>query len=293
MNQCKTEDVSASPSNPIPAAIRILIIGTWLAGLVLWEKRRALRRTSDNKLRRDLRNLAIAASAGVVMQFCELPVAFALAQWAELQRWGLVWKLPLPPLARAAISVALLDYTLYWWHYFTHRAPFLWRFHRVHHVDREMDATTAIRFHFGEIAISVLFRAGQVILIGPTPLAVASWQVFLFLCILFHHANVRLPLALERRIARFVMTPRLHGIHHSIQPNEVNSNWSSGFTVWDWLHGTLRTAVPQDSIVIGVPGYRDAQSQRLGNSLLLPFRSPVNVPEMARGTVRQPLAALK
>ena len=290
---CKTEDVSANPSNPIPVAIRAIIVGAWLAGLILWEKRRGLRRTSDNKLHRDLRNLTIGASAGVVMQFCELPVAFTLAQHAELHGWGVVQTLPLPPLARTAISVALLDYTLYWWHYFTHRVPFLWRFHRVHHVDREMDATTAIRFHFGEIAISVLFRAGQVALIGPTPFAVAAWQVFLFLCILFHHANVCLPLAVERRVARFVMTPRLHGIHHSIQPNEVNSNWSSGFTVWDWLHGTLRTAVPQDSIVIGVSGFRDAQSQRLDNSLLLPFRNPVNVPEMSAGSVRQPLSALE
>jgi sterol desaturase/sphingolipid hydroxylase (fatty acid hydroxylase superfamily) len=281
------------PRNPIPTTLRALVIGTWVAGLVWWERRHALRRTSDNKLRRDARNLAIAAGAGIVMQVCETPVAFTLACQAGEKRRGLVWTVPVPPLARAFISIALLDYTLYWWHYLTHRLPLLWRFHQVHHVDREMDTTTAIRFHFGEIAISVIFRAAQVAIIGPTIAAFASWQVFLFLCILFHHANVRLPLAAERGVARFVMTPRLHGIHHSIQPPEVNSNWSSGFTIWDWLHGTLRTDVPQDSIVIGVPGLRDDRAQALESALLLPFKDGAGVPPMTAGTVRQPLSDLR
>jgi sterol desaturase/sphingolipid hydroxylase (fatty acid hydroxylase superfamily) len=281
------------PRNPIPTILRALVIGSWMAGLVFWERRHALRRTADSKLRRDVRNLVVAGSAGIVMQFCEVPVAFSLAWQAEKARRGLVWMMPVPALARILISIALLDYTLYWWHYLTHRLPLLWRFHQVHHLDREMDATTALRFHFGEIAISVVFRAAQVAVIGPTVLAVASWQVFLFLCILFHHANVRLPLAAERGIARFVMTPRLHGIHHSIQPREVNSNWSSGFTIWDWLHGTLRTDVPQDSIVIGVPGLRDDRAQTLETALLLPFKDGVSVPQMTAGTVRQPLSDLR
>jgi sterol desaturase/sphingolipid hydroxylase (fatty acid hydroxylase superfamily) len=227
------------------------------------------------------------------MQFCEVPVAFSLARQAEETRRGLVQMLPLSPLVRVVISIALLDYTLYWWHYLTHRFPLLWRFHRVHHVDREMDATTAIRFHFGEIAISVFFRAAQVVVIGPTIFAVAVWQVFLFVCILFHHANVRLPLSLERGIARFIVTPRLHGIHHSIEPDEVNSNWSSGFTAWDWLHGTLRTDVPQESIVIGVTDLLSDRAQTLETALLLPFQEGVVVPEMSAGTVRQSLSDLR
>ncbi len=117
-----------------------------------------------------------------------------------------------------------------------------------------MDATTALRFHFGEITISLAFRALQIAVIGPSPLTVAVWQVFLFLCILFHHSNVRLSLSLERMLARFVVTPRLHGIHHSIVPEEVNSNWSSGLTIWDWLHSTLRTEPPQAALTLGVPG---------------------------------------
>jgi sterol desaturase/sphingolipid hydroxylase (fatty acid hydroxylase superfamily) len=280
-------------SNPISSPVRALIIGTWLAALVWWERRHALRRTVDSKMERDVRNIAVAALAGAVVQFVEVPVAFGLAEQVLEKRWGLVQQLPLPTPARAILAVVLLDYTLYLWHVLTHRVPFLWRFHEVHHIDREMDATTALRFHFGEIAISVVFRAAQVLTIGPAPMAVASWQIFLFVCILFHHSNVRLPLAWERRLARLIVTPRLHGIHHSIAPAEVNSNWSSGLTIWDWLHGTLRTEVPQDSIVLGIAGHRDDSDQRLANVLALPFRESPEVPEMPDDAVRQPVSALK
>jgi sterol desaturase/sphingolipid hydroxylase (fatty acid hydroxylase superfamily) len=280
-------------SNPIPSPVRALIIGAWFAALVWWERRNALRRTVDSKLERDVRNIAVAAVAGAIVQFVEVPVAFALAEQVQEKRWGLVQQLPLPAPARAILSIVLLDYTLYLWHVLTHRVPFLWRFHEVHHIDREMDASTALRFHFGEISISVLFRAAQVLSIGPSPMAVASWQIFLFICILFHHSNVRLPLGWERRLARLVVTPRLHGIHHSIAPAEVNSNWSSGLTIWDWLHGTLRTQVPQHSIVIGVPGHLDDADQRLAKVLALPFREGGEVPEMPDHPVRQPISELK
>lgn len=279
-------------SNPISMPLRAVIIGGWMAVLVWWERRRALRRVVESKLRRDARNATVAAPAGVVMQFLELPVAFGLATQVEAKKWGLLQQIPAPSPLRAILALVLLDYTLYVWHVLTHRVGFLWRFHQVHHIDREMDATTALRFHFGEIAISVAFRAAQVLIIGPSPSTVAAWQIFLFLCILFHHSNVRLPLVWERRLARLIVTPRLHGIHHSIAPEEVNSNWSSGLTIWDWLHRTLRTDVPQDSIVIGVPGYLDDSAQRLGTVLLLPFQEAGHVPELPEKRTKQSIAAL-
>lgn len=228
------------------------------------------------------------------MQLLEAPVAFYLARKASEKRRGLLHLLPAPPIARTIAAVILLDYTLYWWHVLTHRVPLLWRFHQPHHVDREMDATTALRFHFGEISLSVLFRAAQVFALGPTPAGLTAWQSFLFVCILFHHANVRLPLHWERRLARFVITPRLHGIHHSVAPEEVNSNWSSGLTIWDWLHGTLRTDVPQEKIIIGVEGYRGDSAQELLNVLALPFRDvTAPVPPMPQHRPHQSITALR
>jgi sterol desaturase/sphingolipid hydroxylase (fatty acid hydroxylase superfamily) len=192
--------------DPISNSLRVIVIGIWIAGLIWLENRRALRGVRRSKLHRDVRNLLVAAPAGAVMQALETPVALKLSMFAQAAKWGVLPWSPLPPSLAVVLGVLLLDYTLYWWHFLTHRIPVLWRFHRVHHLDHEMDATTALRFHFGEIAISVLFRAAQILVIGPTPVTVAAWQVFLFLSILFHHSNVRLPLAFERRLARVVMT---------------------------------------------------------------------------------------
>jgi sterol desaturase/sphingolipid hydroxylase (fatty acid hydroxylase superfamily) len=273
-------------------SIRVAVLGGWVAGLLWWEYRRSLRRVLESKLKRDIRNLTVAALAAAAMQFIEVPVAIAITMRAEQKHSGLLQMPPAPGWVKLIAAILLLDYTLYLWHRLTHRVPLLWRFHQVHHVDREMDATTALRFHFGEIALSVAFRAAQVWLIGPTPASYAAWQSFLFFCIMFHHANIRLPLIWERRLARLVVTPRLHGIHHSVVPEEVNSNWSSGLTVWDWLHGTLRTSVPQDSIIIGVEGLRGDQEQQLWKVLALPFRAAAGVTPMPASGLSDPISAL-
>jgi sterol desaturase/sphingolipid hydroxylase (fatty acid hydroxylase superfamily) len=273
-------------------SIRALVIGTWLVGLIWFETRQALRPVRRSKLRRDVRNMMIAVPAGIVMQAFEAPIAFQVAGFVQIKHWGILPHSHLSSWARCVAAILLLDYTLYWWHFLTHRVSGLWRFHQVHHLDLEMDATTALRFHFGEIAISVLFRAGQVMVIGPTPVNVAVWQIFLFLCILFHHSNVCLPVTLERKLARVVVTPRMHGIHHSIAPEQVNSNWSSGFSFWDWLHATLRTDVPQDEITIGVPGFLEEDQVTLGKSLTLPFRESGQVPAYDGLPVRQSFDAI-
>jgi sterol desaturase/sphingolipid hydroxylase (fatty acid hydroxylase superfamily) len=280
-------------SNPLRTSIQIPVLAGWMAGLLWWEHKRSLRRVVDSKLKRDARNLAVAGLAAAAMQFLEFPVALTIVMRAQQQRTGLLQIAPAPEWARSVLAILLLDYTLYVWHRLTHRVGFLWRFHQVHHVDREMDASTALRFHFGEITLSIAFRAAQVWLIGPTLASYAAWQTFLFLCILFHHANIRLPLVWERRLAKLVITPRLHGIHHSVVPEEVNSNWSSGLTVWDWLHGTLRTRVPQSSIVIGVEGLRDDSSQRLRSVLSLPFRAAASVLPMPSSSSREPVSVLQ
>jgi len=278
--------------NPISNVVRGVILGAWAVGLIWFENRQALRSVHRSKIRRDIRNLVIAAPAGAVMQAIEVPVAFRLAEIAQTKGLGILPRIHLPAIAATGAGVLLLDYTLYWWHFLTHRIPFLWRFHQVHHFDLEMDATTALRFHFGEIVVSILFRAAQITVIGPTPKTVALWHVFLFLSILFHHSNVRLPVSVERRLARLVMTPRLHGIHHSIAPEQVNSNWSSGLTLWDWLHATLRTDVPQDEITLGVCDFLNEDHVTAGKSLALPFYEAGHVPEYDHKPVRQPFDSI-
>jgi len=247
-----------------------LVVGAF-ALLRLLERGRPLRREVEPKLRRNARNLAVAGLAAASFQLVERPLIQPLTTLVERRRWGLVKLVRLPTWLEVTLAVVLMDYTLYLWHVLLHRLPFLWRFHVAHHVDLDLDASTALRFHAGELAISTGWRAGQLVLIGVSPLALSVWQTFLLLSALFHHSNVRLPVEVERKLNRVLVTPRMHGIHHSIVEEETNSNWSSGLTVWDWLHGTLRLNVLQDRITIGVPAYREPEEVRLVEVLKMPF----------------------
>jgi sterol desaturase/sphingolipid hydroxylase (fatty acid hydroxylase superfamily) len=199
------------------------------------------------------------------------------AAMVERRRWGLVKWLRLPLWLEVCAAVVLMDYTLYLWHVLTHRVPLLWRFHAVHHIDLDMDASTAIRFHFGELMLSTPWRVAQVVAIGTSPLALSIWQTALLASILFHHSNLQLPLDVERRLSRVIVTPRMHGIHHSALRRETESNWSSGLSAWDWLHRTLRLNVPQLEITIGVPGFRSTDAVGLAKMLALPFDAGVSL----------------
>jgi sterol desaturase/sphingolipid hydroxylase (fatty acid hydroxylase superfamily) len=259
-----TQQLPASVTAPL-----LLVAGA----LILWsEFRRPLRsRTNEPKLKRNVRNLAVAAIAGVAVQFAELPLALPLAAMVEERNWGALKLFNLPLWLELPLAVLALDYTLYWWHVFTHRSRLLWRFHLPHHADLDMDASTALRFHFGEIAFSVLWRVAQVVIIGVSPLSFSVWQTGLVIAILFHHSNVRLSPETERRLSRFIVTPGMHAIHHSAVEDETNSNWSSGLSIWDRLHGTYRLDVPQDQITIGIPAYHDLKDVTLPKVLAMPF----------------------
>ncbi|HYH86263.1 MAG TPA: sterol desaturase family protein [Pyrinomonadaceae bacterium] len=255
----------------VPSWLSASLVAGAFGLLWLAERRRPLRRTVEPKGTREARNLAVAVAGAAALQLVERPVVEPLTKLVERRGWGLVKLARLPLWMETALAVVLLDYTLYLWHVLTHRVPFLWRFHVAHHVDLDLDASTALRFHFGELSISTLWRAAQVALIGVSPLSLSVWQTLLLLSVLFHHSNVRLPFEIERKLNLLVVTPRMHGIHHSIVREETDSNWSSGLTVWDWLHGTLRLNVPQDEITIGVPAYRRAEEVTLAEVLKMPF----------------------
>jgi sterol desaturase/sphingolipid hydroxylase (fatty acid hydroxylase superfamily) len=248
-----------------------------LAGLVLLERKRPLRRERESKLRRDGRNLAVAAVGALTVQLLEAPIVKSLARSVEKRKLGLLKQLNLPRPLGIIAAVVLMDYTLYLWHVLTHRVPFLWRFHAVHHVDLDLDASTALRFHFGELAVSVPYRAAQVVLIGVDAEVFSYWQIFLSLSILFHHSNVRLPRRLESALSWFLVTPRMHGIHHSNEPAEANTNWSGGLACWDRIHRTFRLNIPQQEIHIGVKGIDTEERVRLPEILTQPFR---DVPEI-------------
>lgn len=274
-NGCSAQVPDRSPFPRSALALApALLVGAAIAGIVLLERRRPLRAGTQPEPRRTLRNLALGALSLSTAALLEQPVVRPLARRAAERRRGLVQMLPIRAGARDLLAVLAMDYTIYLWHVAAHRVPFLWRFHQVHHLDLDLDSTTALRFHFGEMALSVPYRALQIVAIGTSQRALESWQRFFFVSVLFHHSNIRLPRRLERALSLLLATPRMHAIHHSVVPAETNSNWASGFSVWDRLHRTFRLDVPQKQIRIGPPGGTSKDELGVARSVALPFRNP-------------------
>ena len=169
-----------------------------------------------------------------------------------------------------------MDYGFYLWHVATHKVPVLWRFHRVHHVDPDLDASTALRFHFLDMLVSLPWRLVQVRVSGIGPRTLSAWQGFFLLSILFHHSNWRLPAGWDRRLSWLVTTPGMHGIHHDRDPARMDSNWTSGISWWDRLHGTFRDRPSQDRLVIGVDDPEAERDIALLPALAAPFRKAGN-----------------
>ena len=217
--------------------------------------------------------LAAATTAG-----SEAPVVAPVQRIAVRRRLGVLRWIPLPPAVRIVLGFLLLDYTLYLWHWLNHRSPALWRFHAVHHVDRDLDTTTGVRFHFGELALAAGFRAAQIVLLGVDRSTLRVWQRLLFLSVVFHHSNIALPAALERALATLIATPGMHGIHHSTRRNELHSNFSSLLSWWDHVHGTFSPGTPRSDVTVGLAEFDAAQDVTLERSLMLPF---TNDPRLA------------
>jgi sterol desaturase/sphingolipid hydroxylase (fatty acid hydroxylase superfamily) len=263
-----------------------LALAAFAGALLVAEAQRPLREPTQPRRSRLLRNLAMGGLAGAVLSLAEGPAVERLTSAVERRGWGLLKRWRLAPMVELTLGVALMDYTLFLWHVMTHRVPVLWRMHLPHHVDLDLDVSTALRFHFAELAASVPYRAAQVLLLGIGPKTFRVWRTFTIASVLFHHSNLRLPRRLEAALELVLMTPRLHGIHHSAAREETNSNWSSGLSVWDRLHGTYRAEPPQRRIRIGVPAYQDPSELTLSGVLALPFRA-----QRPAWRARPPLAA--
>lgn len=228
-----------------------------VAGLYVLEEFFSLRQQRQAKSRRSLVNTAVAATGFAVVRLALLPAMVWMATLSQQRRWGLLPALRLPQPLADTVAFLLLDYTNYHWHVLMHRSALLYRFHNVHHSDLDMDVTTGFRFHFGEQIFSVLFRGGMVALIGPRPALLLGYEAVFEGCTAFHHSNLGLPVDVERALSQAFVTPRAHGIHHSIVREEFDSNYGVIFTFWDRLHDTLRLHIPQQRVTIGVPGWRD------------------------------------
>jgi sterol desaturase/sphingolipid hydroxylase (fatty acid hydroxylase superfamily) len=214
-------------------------------------------------------NAALWVVDAVVMRAVCGACAVAVAQWAARAGVGLFHLLEAPVWVAVAVTLPALDLVSYGWHRANHRISALWRFHRVHHSDPTFTATTAVRFHPGELVLSLPLRLGAVVLLGAPPLGVLAFEVVFTLANLLEHSDLRLPLRLERWLALALVTPALHRRHHSIVRAELDSNFGTVFSLWDRALRTYGASSSARRFAAGLPGGRSAGSVR--EALLLPF----------------------
>jgi sterol desaturase/sphingolipid hydroxylase (fatty acid hydroxylase superfamily) len=249
-----------------------LILAGLVAAFFVLERIFPLRKETHALVARIVGNVIISALTFCTSAAFVRPAAHWALHWSAEKPFGLVHLFTLPTWLEFVLSFLLMDLAWYYWHLANHRVPFFWRFHNVHHIDPDLDVSTAFRFHFGEIAFSSGFNLLQISLIGISAWAFTTYQVVFLAEVAFHHSNVRLPIRFERLLSKVFVTPRMHGIHHSQVQRENNSNFGTVFTWWDRLHRTLGLNIPQSKIVIGIPAYSTEQDNTIPNALLLPFR---------------------
>ncbi len=204
------------------------------------------------RLRHAAMNIGIGVLNGLAIRFGFLALWISTMRWTMEHGVGLLNWLPIPSMWRWLPALLLLDTWTYAWHRLNHTVPFFWRFHRLHHSDREMDVTTANRFHFGEIALSALFRVPVLALIGCRLDELALYELLLFAVVQFHHANIGLPDWLDQALRTVIVTPHLHKVHHSVVLVEQNANFSSLFSWWDRIAQTFRLVPNLSRVVFGV-----------------------------------------
>ncbi|HUF82403.1 MAG TPA: sterol desaturase family protein [Burkholderiales bacterium] len=254
------------------AALTVTVLGAGYASLFVLERVLPLRRAKAHLLRRIPINVAISAAAFAAAAILVQPAAAATLRFTESASFGLIRLAGLSGPWEIIAAFLMLDLTFYYWHVANHRIDFLWRFHNVHHIDPDLDVSTSFRLHFVEVALSAGFRAVQVVVIGPSVLAYVVYGIAFELGTLFHHSNVRLPSSSERALNKALVTPRMHGIHHSDIREENLANFGVVFPWWDKLHGTLRLNVPQRAVTIGIPGYARPTDNRILDCFAMPFR---------------------
>ena len=263
--------MEAEPAVRLGAFLGVLLL------MALWEGAAPRRRRSIPRRRRWPSNLGIVVlNAGLVRFLVPLPL-LGIAWMAEQERVGLLYALSIPAWAGVPLAVVLLDLVIYLQHVLFHTVPALWRLHRMHHADLELDVTTGVRFHPLEILLSLGLKSAAVLAIGAPAVAVILFEVVLNASSMFNHANVRLPGWLDRGLRWIVVTPDMHRVHHSIRREETDSNFGFNLSWWDRLLGTYRPQ-PKDGhegMTIGIEQFRTLEDLSLPRMLVQPIRGGI------------------
>jgi sterol desaturase/sphingolipid hydroxylase (fatty acid hydroxylase superfamily) len=261
----------------VELAIRVSFFAIVFAAMALWEVGAPRRTLVAGRKRRWPNNLGVLLIDVIFVRVLIPTAAVGAALFAAGRGWGLFHVLGLRLSVAALLGFLVLDLVIYAQHVVFHKVPLLWRLHRMHHADLDIDVTTGGRFHPFEILISMLIKIATVIAFGIPVVAVVLFEVVLNATSLFNHANVSMPPALDRVLRLLVVTPDMHRVHHSILRRETDSNFGFNLPWWDRLFGTYRAApeAGHDRITIGLPIFRDPSELRLDRLLTQPFRDDV------------------
>jgi len=261
------ELVDLEPQLRLAAFISLFVL---MAG---WEIAAPRRPLSINKTYRWANNLGLVIVNSLLVQALFPTAAVGVALFAQSRGWGLFNWLEWPGGVTVILAIVLLDFAIWGQHLLFHVVPVLWRLHRVHHTDLDLDVTSGLRFHPIEILLSMVIKAGIIVLLGPPAVAVLLFEILLNATSMFNHGNVRMPLAVDRVLRWVIVTPDMHRVHHSWIPQETNSNYGFNLTWWDRLLGTYRPQ-PQEghlAMTIGVKQFRNRSGLRLDRLLVQPL----------------------
>jgi len=256
------------------AVLRLGCFAAVFVVMCLWEIVSPRRPLSVSKLQRWTHNIGLLFLNSLVLRVLFPAAAVGIAYTAAESGWGLLNRVDLPYWLEVLVAVLLLDLAIYLQHMLMHRVPLLWRLHRVHHADLDIDMTTGSRFHTLEIIVSMLIKWVVIFLLGPALLAVLIFETLLNGMAVFNHANVRLPGTIDRLLRLLLITPDVHRVHHSILRHETNSNFGFNLSIWDRAFGTYidQPEKGHSAMTIGIPEFRDPeQVDKLPGMLTLPF----------------------
>jgi len=246
-----------------PDGLRLCVFLGGLALFLVMETLRPRRDWMVSRGRRLLFHGSLAAGNSALLRVVAHAPLLGVAGWVRAEGWGLLPWLGMRGGAELVLAWVLLDLLDYWWHRANHRVGLLWRFHKVHHADTHLDATTALRFHPGELLVSAVVKASWILLLGPSALAFALFEASVSLASQFHHSNLDLPGRLEGGLERVLVTPRFHSSHHTVTPRTREANFSTILVAWDHLFGTYRDPEGEDLETLGLPGGRDVDLRLL------------------------------
>jgi sterol desaturase/sphingolipid hydroxylase (fatty acid hydroxylase superfamily) len=271
-------------------AIRLAAFAGIFLAMTLWELLAPRRPWSVGRARRWPGNLAVLVIDALAVRLLIPTAAVGVALIVAAHGLGLFHLLGWPAWLAGIAGFVILDLVIYGQHVVFHHVPWLWRLHRVHHADLDIDVTTGVRFHPIEILLSMGVKIAAVALLGVPAGAVVAFEVALNATSMFNHSNAALPAWLDRAVRLLVVTPDMHRVHHSAVRAETDSNFGFNLPWWDWLFRTYRAepAAGHDAMTIGLPIFRDPGELRLDRLLTQPFRAPRDA-DAAAPAVRSPL----